>query len=196
MKDKEPYPQAQARQVYRFRAALRYRPGLWRRIEIQGGQTLADFDAVLRKAFRHDTGDHLSGFWRLVRQGTGPRFREIHLGDIDPFGEGSGADLHIAGVGLKPGDALKYVYDFGDWVEHQIVLEEVIEPEPKAKYPRIVEQSKPRYHACQGCKSKGRKAVATWICVDCSNDQQQNVRICEACLEAEHEDHHAEEIVY
>jgi len=50
----EPLSQEQARQVYRFKAALQYRPELWRRVEIQDGQTLADFDAMLREAFHHD----------------------------------------------------------------------------------------------------------------------------------------------
>ncbi|MBI1987744.1 MAG: hypothetical protein HYS70_05305 [Nitrospinae bacterium] len=193
---KKPYTQASARQVYRFKAALRHRAGLWRRIEIQGGQSLADLDAILRKAFHHDPGDHLSGFWKLPKQGTGQRFLEVELGDIDPFGGGAGADRQIAGLGLKPGDELKYVYDFGDWVEHRITLAEIVEPEPKGKYPRIVDQSQPRYRYCQECKDKGRKTRATWVCIDCSNAEQQVVRVCEKCLEAEHEDHHAEEIVY
>jgi hypothetical protein len=113
-----PYSQERARQVYRFKAALQYRPGLWRRLEIQGGQSLAPFDAILRHAFHHDTADHLGGFWKLVRRGTGRLFREVDLGDIDPLGGGSGAGQHLAGLGLKPGDELKYVYDFGDWIEH------------------------------------------------------------------------------
>jgi len=121
----EPYTRAQARQVYRFKAALWYRPRLWRRIEIQGRQMLADFDATLRDAFCHDPVDHLGGFWKWVRRGTGKRFRDIDLGDVDPFGEGSGAGRHIAGLGLKPGDQLKYVYDFGDWIEHLITFEEI-----------------------------------------------------------------------
>src|SRR4029453_3426179 len=102
----ESYTPEQAHQVYRFTVALWHRPQLWRRLEIQGGQTLADFDAILREAFRHDTSDHLGGFWGLVQRGTGQRFREVDLGDIDPFGGGSGADQPLAGLGLKPGDAL------------------------------------------------------------------------------------------
>lgn len=192
----EPYTPAQARQVYRFKAALRYRRGLWRRIEIQGGQTLVEFDAVLRDAFSHDTLDHLSGFWKRIRRGTGKRFREVDLGDINPLGEGSGADRHVAGLGLKPGDELKYVYDFGDWIEHRITLEEIVEPEADAEYPRIAGQNRPRYRYCQSCKAKGRKTVATWICIDCSNEQQQNVLVCEDCLMPEHEGHWGEEILY
>ena len=47
-------------EVYVFKAAFKYRKGVWRRIEIEGGQTLADFDGIMREAFNHDTWDHLS----------------------------------------------------------------------------------------------------------------------------------------
>jgi hypothetical protein len=192
----ESYTPEQAHQVYRFTAALWHRPQLWRRLEIQGGQTLADFDAILREAFRHDTSDHLGGFWRLVRRGTVQRFREVDLGDIDPFGGGSGAGQYLAGLGLKPGDTLKYVYDFGDWIEHRLTLEEVAASEAGATYPRIVAQNAPQYQYCQTCQGKRRKTRATWVCIECSNAQQQDVLVCEKCLIKEHEDHDAEEVIY
>ncbi len=131
-----------------------------------------------------------------MRRGKSKRVREVDLGDIEPFGGGSGADVHVAGLGLKPGDELKYVYDFGDWIEHLITLEEIVEPEARAEYPRIVEQNKPQYQYCQSCKAQGRKTVATWVCIECSDEQQREVLVCEECLMAEHEDHYAEEVVY
>lgn len=186
----------QGNQVYGFKAALKYRKGLWRLIEIQGRQTLEDFDDILREAFKHDRSDHLSGFWKLVRRGKGKRFREIDLGDVNPFGGGSGADLTIAGLELQVGDKLKYVYDFGDWIEHEITLEAVESPQAGAKYPRISEQNKPRYKYCETCKAEGRKEVATYICIWCSNDEQRQVLICEDCLDEYHEDHYADEMSY
>jgi hypothetical protein len=183
-------------QVYRLKAALWYRPDLWRAIQIQGEQTLAEFDAILRHAFEHDTFDHLGGFWKLVRRGEGKRFREVDVGDVDPFGGGSGAEVSIAGLELKPGDELKYVYDFGDWIEHRISLEEIVEPEKRVKYPRVVAQNKPRYRDCQACQDQGRQSRATWICIECSNRQQRDVLICEDCLDREHEDHYADQILY
>jgi hypothetical protein len=199
--EEEPVPQAafspaQGRQVYRFKAALWHRSGLWRTVELQGEQTLAEFDAILRHAFQHDTFDHLAGFWRLVRRGKGKRFRKVDLGNVDPFGEGSGADLHIAGLGLKPGDELKYVYDFGDWIEHRITLKEIVGPEKRVKYPRIVARNKPRYKNCQACRDQGRESRATWICIECSNWHQRDVLLCEGCLDREHDEHYAEEILY
>jgi hypothetical protein len=192
----EPYSREQARQVYRFTAALQYRPEIWRRLELQGRQTLADFDGILREAFQHDTADHLGGFWKLIRRGTSQRFREVELGDIDPLGEGSGAEQHIAGLGLKPGDALKYVYDFGDWIEHRLTLEEVAAPEAGATYPRVVAQNEPQYQYCQACQDKKRQTIATWMCRECSDATQQDVLVCEECLSDKHEDHYVEEVLY
>jgi hypothetical protein len=99
-------------------------------------------------------------------------------------------------LGLTPGDELKYVYDFGDWIEHRIILDEIAEPEARASYPRIVAQNKPRYQHCQTCQDKGRKTVATWMCIECSNEQHQRVLVCKKCLTAEHEEHYADEVVY
>ena len=186
---------AQAQQVYRFKAALWHRPGLWRRVEIQGQQTLADLDAILRDAFDHDSFDHMGGFWKRVRRGRGKRFREVDVGDVNPLGEGSGAEVRIAGLGLVAGQELKYVYDFGDWIEHRITLEEIVEPEAKTEYPRVVVQNRPQYKDCQSCLAQGRKIRATWICLKCSNQQRQ-VLVCANCLSRDHEDHFAEKISY
>jgi hypothetical protein len=197
----EPVPQVefsreQGRKVYRFKASLWRRSGLWRVIEIQGEQTLADFDGILRDAFQHDVFDHLGGFWKRIRRGDSKRFREVDIGTVNPFEGGEGAEVAIAGLELEPGQELKYVYDFGDWIEHRIVLEEIVEPEKDAVYPRIVDQNKPRYRNCESCRAQGRKRRATWICLKCSAEQERDVLICEDCLDREHMDHYAEEILY
>ncbi|HEX6386044.1 MAG TPA: hypothetical protein VF177_15345, partial [Anaerolineae bacterium] len=186
----------QAEQVYRFKAYYKYRKGLWRRIEIQGGQTLSEFDDILRDAFQHDRADHLSGFWHLVRRGNTRRFREVDLGSINPFEGGDGADVQVASIGLEPGDRLKYVYDFGDWYEYRIELEAIEAPEADADYPRVTAQNRPRYRYCPVCKEQGRKTIATYICVDCSNMRQEQVLVCEDHIYPEHEVHYLDEIVY
>jgi hypothetical protein len=193
---KKPLSKQEARQVYCFKVALWHRKRLWRRIEIQGGQTLSQFDNIIRTAFQHDHMDHLSGFWKLVRRGQGRRFREVRLGNINPFGEGEAAGVQVAGLSLAPGDALKYVYDFGDWIEHRLELEAIGEPEEKATYPRITGQNKPRYRYCHVCKDEGRKSHATWVCYTCSNEEQKDLLLCETCLDAHHEDHYLDEIIY
>lgn len=130
----------QSRQVYRLKTVLKHRKSLWRRVEIQGGQTLADFDSVLHNAFDHGTG-HLASFYKLVRRGQTNHFREIRLGNVDLFSSGDGLGLRIAGLGLRVGDRLKYVYYS---IEHEITLEAIVSPQPNTKYPRISERNKPR----------------------------------------------------
>jgi len=191
-----PVSAAQSAQIYRFKASLKYRPSIWRRIEIQGGQTLADLDGVLREEFKHDLFDHLSGFWRKVRRGGTRRIREVDIGTIEPFGGGEGAKTRIAAIGLAVGDELKYVYDFGDWIEHTLTLEAITEPEAGAQYPRVVAQNKPQYRDCEDCARHGRQTPATWICHQCSDKQGREVLVCRDCLVAGHEEHYADEIVY
>jgi hypothetical protein len=151
----------QAQQVYRFKAAFHYNKSIWRRLELQGRHTLADFDRELRDAFNHDPGDHLGGFWKLIRRGESRRFREVELGTVEPFGGDEGSDSKLASLDLKSGDELKYVYDFGDWIEHRLTLEAISEPQAEVVYPRLVEQNKPRYRYCRHCQEAGRKTVAT-----------------------------------
>ena len=184
-------------QVYRFKAYLKYRKGLWRRIEIQGGQTFAELDEMMRSAFQHDFMDHLSGFWQRIRRGNSRRFREVELATVTPFGErGEGADQFLANLDLKPGDTLKYVYDFGDWIEHYLELEAIDSPEDDIIYPRIIAQNKPRYKYCPTCQEKNLKTIATHICIWCSNDAQEEIIMCEDCIDPVHEEHYLEEILY
>ncbi|HEX6303083.1 MAG TPA: hypothetical protein VFZ76_02770 [Anaerolineales bacterium] len=192
----EPLSSSQASQVYRFKAYFWHRKGIWRRIEIQAGQTLADFDDILRHAFSHDTSDHLSGFWRLVRRGDSRRFREVDVGTINPFEGGGAGEVRIADLGMEPGEALKYVYDFGDWVEHRVELEATGDPEQGVEYPRIVSQNKPRYRYCAECKGEGKKTVAEWICITCSEWEQEEFPLCEDCMYEHDEDHYIDEMLY
>ena len=175
--------------VYVFKVALKYRRGLWRRIEIKGNQTLADFDEIIRVAFDHDTWDHLSEFFK----GAWP---QGGFGEIYPDGGGSGAKRRIEQLGLSEGDKLGYIYDFGDEIEHIVTLEKIVEAEKGAEYPRVISQNKPRYRYCERCKRKGKETIATWICIECSDEEGREVLLCEDCLDKEHEDHYAEEILY
>jgi len=68
--------------------------------------------------------------------------------------------------------------------------------EEGVEYPREVARSKPRYRYCEICRGEGKKTVATWVCIECSEREGRGVFLCEDCLTREHEDHYAEEIVY
>jgi hypothetical protein len=206
--EKKPQPKsvemkALQKKIFRFKAELNYRKNIWRVIEIEGKHTLADLDTWLRSAFEHDPSDHLGGFWKLVaRGGKEPvekqkggrakriRYREVDLGEVDPFGEGEAAPLKIAELGLQVGDRLKYVYDFGDWIEHTILLESIDEPQAGIKVPRVADRNKPRYRYCEECSDKGKKTVAGWLCIDCSNERQEEVLLCDEHAEEHDEKNH------
>lgn len=178
------------RRVYRFKVALKYRRGLWRVIEVEGGQTLGDFDHVIREAFDHDTSDHLSEFY-LERV-----WRSQGLGEIEPWGGGEGALRRVESLGLSEGDGLGYVYDFGDDIQHVITLEKILEPEEGAEYPRVVSRNKPRYRYCVECKDHGDKTLATWICIDCWEKEGRKILLCDACLDKGHDAHYVDEMLY
>lgn len=188
----------QGQQVYRFKAKLTRNARLWREIELQGQHTLAEFDRELREAFEHDLFDHLGGFWRLVRRGgeKSTRYREVDLGSVDPFGGGDGADVQIGSLGLQAGDRLKYVYDFGDWIAHTLTLEETGAAQPGVVYPRETRRNAPHYMNCVPCQKKGREARAEWICLTCSNHQQEEIVLCQECFEQHDEEHYQEKILY
>ncbi len=174
--------------VYVFNATLKARKGTWRRIEIKGNQTLGDLDHIMRKAFNHDIEDHLSEFF------SGKVWESEGFGEIEPGGNGVGAKKKIDELGLVDGSTIKYVYDFGDDIQHVIKLEKVVEPVDGANYPRITSKNKPRNRYCVSCKKIQNKTIATWICIDCTEEEHKQILLCEDCLEDEHEGHYAEEI--
>ena len=176
--------------VYRFKVALKHRRSLWRRIEVKGAQTLGDLDRMIREAFKHDAWDHLSMFFR------GKVWRSEGLGEINPFEKGDAEKRRIDGIGLSEGDKMEYVYDFGDDIQHIVTLERIVDPDETAEYPRVVSQNKPRYRYCEVCERLGKKVIATWICVDCSNEEERDVLLCDDCVMKGHDDHYAADMIY
>jgi len=190
------YSKKQSSDIYRFKVSLGFNSPVWRIIEIKAGQSFADLDVAIRDAFGHDRYDHMGGFWKMIPRGKNQKkFREVEIGDINPLEEGTAADLHIGGMDMKPGDLMKYVYDFGDWVEHEVRLENISTGQSGKSYPIIVERNKPNYQYCVICKSKAKETIATLICLQCSN-QKNLVFLCEDCADKKHEGHYLEEVIY
>ena len=190
------YSKKQSNDVYRFKVSLGFDSPIWRVIEIKAGQTFADLDVVIRDAFGHDRYDHMGGFWKMIPRGKSQKkFREIEIGDINPLEEGTAAGLHIGGMDLKPGDLIKYVYDFGDWIEHEVRFEEISSVEAEKSYPALVGRNKPKYQYCVVCEAKGKETIATLVCLQCST-QKRVIFLCEDCANKKHEEHFLEEIIY
>lgn len=190
------FSKEQGKQVYRIKAERTDKPAIWRTVEILGKQTLADLSNILVSAFGYDS-DHMAGFWKLIpRKGSRKvRYREVDLGDVNPFGEGDGAPIKIAEIGLAEGDKLKFVFDFGDWLEHTLTIEAIAQAKTGAKYPQETGRNKPKYAYCTKCKENGLNTIAPLICLTCSDKYQKEMLYCEKCAQ-DHENHYLEEILY
>lgn len=109
-------------------------PPIWRRIQVPDG-TLGELHEVLQVAFGWQ-GYHLHQF--VVRgEYYGPR--PPHDLDLPMETEDEEAILisRVAAMGRKV--RFIYEYDFGDNWRHEVVLERVLAPEPKVRYPRCIE---------------------------------------------------------
>ena len=68
----------------------------------------------------------------------GAHFRDLALGWSGDSAAVCGwlaKDLHLIG-GI--GDRLRYIYDFGDDWQHEIVVEDLLDPDPETHYPALV----------------------------------------------------------
>lgn len=133
----KPFSAEQAQKVYRFSARAKYRKRA-RVIELLGKHTLGNFDDVMREAFDLDPMDHLSEFTRIIRRGKGKRPHKTPYGELNPFEKTPARQVRLASLGLEVGAVLEYVYDFGDWLDHTLILTSIEEADKHIKYPRII----------------------------------------------------------
>ena len=141
--------------IYVFKTASKHNKRLWHSIEIKGSQTLGDFDGIIREAFNHDIDDHMSAFY------NGPVWQSECWGNIDPDGNGKGADKQVEDLVLLKGDKIEYVYDFGEDIQHTITLENIAEPVQDVKYPRITSQNRPKQSNGELSEKKEKKSITT-----------------------------------
>lgn len=119
-----------ARQIYQLRIALcEVSPPVWRRVLVPGGYTLDRLHKVIQYAMGwHDL--HLHSF----------EIGGEAYGEPDPAGElaiRDELDARLDAVAGK-GDTFRYTYDFGDWWEHEITVEDVLTADPEERYPVCV----------------------------------------------------------
>jgi len=125
-----------SRLIYQLRIALDgVEPPVWRRVLVPGGFTL---DRV----------------HRVVQFAMGWSDRHLHVFDIEgvqfgvPDPDGlldvrDELDTRLDAVARK-GTRLRYTYDFGDWWEHEIAVDDVVPADPDTRYPVCVGGE----HAC------------------------------------------------
>jgi hypothetical protein len=113
--------------VYQLKITLRgaSKPQVWRRVLVPADSTLLDLHGVIQQAMGWD--DYHMHVFSTGRQ---------EYGSPDPeLGHASDRKVRLSQVLTKPGDRLRYTYDFGDDWEHDIVLEETRAAVPGETYP-------------------------------------------------------------
>lgn len=124
--------------VYQFRINLEdISPVIWRKIQVPGTYTFWDFHIAIADAM--GWGDcHLHEF----------EYKEPKFHKIIPIGRPSDIDpdrvvlletrTKIARFFDKQGDKVLYIYDFGDYWCHKVVLDKILPRDYAITYPRCI----------------------------------------------------------
>ena len=122
---------APSKRVYQIKVTLRgTKPPIWRRLQVFSDITLYRLHTILQVAMGW-TDSHLHQFWASG----------IYYGTPDPelgLARRNDRQVRLEEVLRKPKDRMLYEYDFGDGWEHDIVLEDVLAPHPKRRYPLVI----------------------------------------------------------
>ncbi|MEU4381655.1 plasmid pRiA4b ORF-3 family protein [Micromonospora echinofusca] len=115
------------RQIFQLKISLAgVRPPVWRRVLVPGGYTLDRLHRVVQHAMGW-RDCHLHSFEIEGRQ----------YGEPDPDGElalRDELDVRLDAV-VGKGSRFHYTYDFGDWWEHDLVVEDAFTADPDERYP-------------------------------------------------------------
>jgi hypothetical protein len=121
-----------SKQIYQLKVTLdRIKPPIWRRIQVPGELTLPRLHAVLQISMGW-TNSHLHGF-RVGEQffaEPSPDYFDLKVMDE--------RRVRLSQIAPELGDRLIYEYDFGDSWEHELVVEQILTPEPGVGYPRCM----------------------------------------------------------
>jgi hypothetical protein len=119
-----------ARRIFQLRVTLHdVTPPIWRRVLVPAGYTLDRIHRVIQYAMGWQDS-HLHSFDIDGEQ----------YGEPDPDGALSLLDEldYRLGEVARRGTRMLYTYDFGDWWEHEVVVEGVLDADPLARYPECV----------------------------------------------------------
>ena len=101
------------------------KPTVWRRVLVPATMRLNRLHDVIQVAMGWHDG-HLHAF-----EAGG-----VDYGPPDPeLGHVDERRTSISDLLSRPGDRMRYVYDFGDYWQHNVVVEKVLAAEPGARYP-------------------------------------------------------------
>jgi hypothetical protein len=115
------------RQIFQLKMSLAgVRPPVWRRVLVPAGYTLDRLHRVAQHAMGW-RDCHLHSF----------EIDGVQYGEPDPDGElalHDELDVRLDAV-VGKGSRFSYTYDFGDWWEHDLVVEDALTADPDERYP-------------------------------------------------------------
>jgi hypothetical protein len=117
--------------IYQLKVTLRdVTPPIWRRVRVRSNTTLPRLHSILQTVMGW-TNSHLHEF--VAKGGS--------YGKADPESPQMYDEKRVALSDLLrlPDDHLVYVYDFGDGWKHDVLLEQVLDADPDAEYPYVVD---------------------------------------------------------
>ncbi len=115
-------------QILRLKVTLRdVKVPIWRTVQVPGEVTLRQLHEILQLTMGWQNS-HLHEF-RVdgVSYGEPSADSDLELKDDRRF--------RLSRVAPKAGARVTYLYDFGDGWEHDIVVEKILPPEPRLRYP-------------------------------------------------------------
>jgi hypothetical protein len=106
------------------------KPPVWRRLQLRADTRLDRLHGLIQAAFGWEDY-HLHSF-TYGQEEFGPADPDL---DLDFNNE---RDITLGELIGGIGDRLRYTYDFGDNWEHEILVEQLLDPDPETRYPVLI----------------------------------------------------------
>jgi hypothetical protein len=106
------------------------KPPVWRRLQLRADTRLDRLHGLIQAAFGWEDY-HLHSFI-CGQEEFGPADPDL---DLDFNNE---RDITLGELIGGIGDRLRYTYDFGDNWEHEILVEQLLDPDPETRYPALI----------------------------------------------------------
>ncbi|MBI9076730.1 MAG: plasmid pRiA4b ORF-3 family protein [Desulfatibacillum sp.] len=119
------------KQVYQVKITLKtIRPPIWRRILVTSDTTLSQFHTIIQHAMGWQNGrEHLF------------EIEKMQFGQNDPYDPTSPKDetkVRLSKIVTKESTKFKYIYDYDDYWEHEILVERILPLEQGETYPQCI----------------------------------------------------------
>lgn len=117
--------------IYQVKITLKHsKPPIWRRLLLSSETTLAQLHDIIQVAMGwYDSHLHV---FRVHKQNYSIPYDEDHLVELDAH---SSRRMKLSKLITAEGEKFAYEYDFGDFWEHDILIEKILPTDPNQKLP-------------------------------------------------------------